>query len=46
MNKMLQVKDITYDLKKANILCQPKFNKIRRLLGIIEHISGIHYPTI
>ncbi len=28
MNKMLQVKDITYDLRDSNILCQPKFNKI------------------
>ncbi len=28
MNKMFQVKDITYDLRDSNILCQPKFNKI------------------
>ncbi len=29
MNKMFQVKDITYDLRDSNILCQPKFNKIK-----------------
>ncbi len=28
MNKIFQVKDITYDLRDSNILCQPKFNKI------------------
>ncbi len=28
MNKMFQVKDITYDLRDSNSLCQPKFNKI------------------
>ncbi len=28
MNKMFQVKDITYDLRDSNILYQPKFNKI------------------
>ncbi len=28
MNKMLQVKDIIYDLRDSNISCQPKFNKI------------------
>ncbi len=28
MNKMFQVKDITYDLRDSNTLCQPKFNKI------------------
>ncbi len=28
MNKMFQVKDITYDLRDSNILCQRKFNKI------------------
>ncbi len=28
MNKMFQVKYITYDLRESNILCQPKFNKI------------------
>ncbi len=28
MNKMFQEKDITYDLRDSNILCQPKFNKI------------------
>ncbi len=28
MNKMFQVKDITYDLRDSNILCQPNFNKI------------------
>ncbi len=28
MNKMFQVKDINYDLRDSNILCQPKFNKI------------------
>ncbi len=28
MNKMFQVKDITYDLRVSNIACQPKFNKI------------------
>ncbi len=28
MSKMLQVKDITYDLRDSNILCQPKFNNI------------------
>ncbi len=28
MNTMFQVKDITYDLRDSNILCQPKFNKI------------------
>ncbi len=25
---MFQVKDITYNLRDSNILCQPKFNKI------------------
>ncbi len=25
---MFQVKNITYDLRDSNILCQPKFNKI------------------
>ncbi len=28
MNNMFQVKNITYDLRDSNILCQPKFNKI------------------
>ncbi len=28
MNKMFQVKDVTYDLRYSNILCQPKFNEI------------------
>ncbi len=28
MNKMFEMKDITYDLRDSNILCQPKFNKI------------------
>ncbi len=28
INKMFQVKDITYDLRDSNILFQPKFNKI------------------
>ncbi len=28
MIKMFQVKDITYDLRDSNILCQPWFNKI------------------
>ncbi len=28
MNKMFQVKDITYDLRDSNILCQRKFNNI------------------
>ncbi len=28
MNKMFQMKDITYDLRDSNILCQLKFNKI------------------
>ena len=28
MNKMFEVKDIPYDLRDSNILCQPKFNKI------------------
>ncbi len=28
MNKMLQVKGITYNLRDSNILVQPKFNKI------------------
>ncbi len=28
MNKMFQVKDITYDLTDSNILWQPMFNKI------------------
>ncbi len=28
MNKMFQVKDITYDLRDSNNLCQPKFNNI------------------
>ncbi len=27
-NKIFEVKDITYDLRDSNILCQPKFNKI------------------
>ncbi len=26
MNKMLQMKDLTYDLRDSNILCQPNFN--------------------
>ncbi len=28
MNKMFQMKDITYDLRNSNISYQPKFNKI------------------
>ncbi len=28
MNKMFQLKDITYDLRDSNIWCQAKFNKI------------------
>ncbi len=28
IDKMFRVKDITYDLRDSNILCQPKFNKI------------------
>ncbi len=28
VNEIFQVKDITYDLRDSNILCQPKFNKI------------------
>ncbi len=28
MNKIFQVKDITYDLRDSNIFCQPKFNRI------------------
>ncbi len=28
MNKLFQVKDITYDLRDSNILYQPRFNKI------------------
>ncbi len=28
INKMFQVKDITYDLRVSNSLCQRKFNKI------------------
>ncbi len=28
MHKMFQVKDITYDWRDSNILCQPKINKI------------------
>ncbi len=49
MNNMFQVKDITYDLRDSNILCQPKFNKIaygKRFLSIMEHTSETHYPTI
>ncbi len=49
MNKMSQVKVITYHLGDSNMLCQPKFNKItygKRLLAIMEHTSGTHYATI
>ncbi len=28
MNKMFEVKDITYDLRDPNIVCQLTFNKI------------------
>ncbi len=28
INKIVQVKDITYDLIESNTLCQPNFNKI------------------
>ncbi len=28
MNKIVQLKNITYDLRDSNILCQPKFNKM------------------
>ncbi len=42
MNKMYQMKDITYDLRDSNILCQPKLNKItygKSILAITEHTS-------
>ncbi len=49
MNKIFQVKDITYDLRDSNIVCQPKFNNItygRKNLAIMEHTSGTHYTII
>ncbi len=41
MNKMFQVKDITYDLRYSNILCQPKFNKIAYVKKTFSYY-GIH----
>ncbi len=38
MNKMFQVKDLTYDLWHSNTLYQPKFNKI-------TYGKNIHYGT-
>ncbi len=52
MFKMVQVKDITYDLRNSSIFIgQPKFNKITYskmtfCYYIMEHISGTHYPKI
>ena len=29
MNEMFQLKDVSYDLRDGNVLCMPKFNKIK-----------------
>ncbi len=49
MTKMFQVKDITYDLRDSNILCQPMFNNItygKIDLAIMEQTCGTHFQTI
>ncbi len=46
MNKMFQVKDITYHLRDSNILCQPKFNKITYGKNDFELLWKTHLELI
>ncbi len=47
MNKIFQVKDITYELRNSNNLCQPKFNKITYDKNTFSYYTfGTHYLTI
>ncbi len=41
MNKMFQVKDITYDLKDSNILYKLKFNRGISLSTSLSKIDGL-----